>query len=126
MAYYWAQQKAFEQRPDLRCDTCPYKAAEREAGRRWGKRQIRTYCHGGIHPSRKGPREGCAVLWPIWQAIPYYIEMTSLIELRLMDVPSHWTLRDKRLAANIRRSLDDLKYSELRQKPPGGRQGTRR
>jgi hypothetical protein len=40
--------------------------------------------------------------------------MTYMIELRFEEVPAHWTLRDKRLAANIRRCVDDLRWAEAR------------
>lgn len=101
-------------RDRLSCDICPYKQAEREAGNRWGKRRERSYCHGGKRPEKKGPRDGCAVLWPIWGAVGYFDEMLALIE-RGMKPPDHWSIEDWRLAGRIGRELELLRLDETRE-----------
>ena len=68
---------------------------------RWGQSKARTYCHGGIRPDRKEPRDGCAALWPVWGSVGYYLETYVLIESG-MPAPAHFTRSNWRWLHKIR------------------------
>lgn len=83
------------------------------AGRkvRWGKSKIRQYCHGGIHPDRKQPKDGCAAIWPVWGAVSYYLETAVLIEDG-MPAPDHFTREDWRAMHRIKTAEAKIRIDE--------------
>ncbi len=64
------------------------------------------YCQGNKPPSKRGPRTACAVIWPLWGAIPYYSEWSTFLQMG-RPAPAHWTELDWRLCAWVRRAIDD-------------------
>jgi hypothetical protein len=69
------------------------------------------YCHGGKKPEEKTWDDGCAVLWPVWGAIPYYGEMMALIEAG-MPAPETWSVADWRLGVRISRIIESQVLEE--------------
>lgn len=94
----------------LSCSNCPAKAHAKEAGRRWGPKLERYYCHGGMSPDHKGPRDGCAVLWPTW-GLGYYVEMSTLIIDNRMPPPGHLTKDDYRMIVRVRNKIKELQVN---------------
>ncbi|MNK46800.1 hypothetical protein D3C87_655910 [compost metagenome] len=82
-------------------------------GRRWGVRAIREFCHHGKNPKKKGPRDGCAVLWPVWGVVVEYAEMMALID-KGMPAPAYWTRDDWRNAARVSNHMERLAIEDAR------------
>ncbi len=86
---------------------------------RWGKKQIRDYCHGGKAEDKRGPQDGCAVAWPFWLAIPHYYDLMFLIKNASMPGPDHWEDADYRLAWRIYNGLEALRDRDRKEVTDG-------
>lgn len=91
----------------MSCEACPYKAP----GVRWTKARQRDYCHGGVRPEKKGPRDGCAVLWPVWGTIGYHLETIALLKDG-MPAPAHYTREEWRELHKVKAALEEWRLAE--------------
>lgn len=53
--------------------------------------------------------DGCAAIWPVWGALPYYLEEARLIRDFHKPPPRHWRKREFRLAAVILNLVERVK-----------------
>lgn len=66
-----------------------------------------------MNPKKKGPRDGCAVLWPVWGRIGYYIEMAVLLDDK-MPAPDFFTKDEWRMLHRIKANLKELQLDSLK------------
>ena len=108
------QQKAIRT-GGLSCSKCPFKDDLKAQGRKWGKKAIKEFCHHGKKPEKKGLRDGCAVLWPIWGVVVEYAETMALID-KGMPAPIYWMRGDWRNAVLVSNRMERLAAEDLSRK----------